>query len=126
MVDWGKGGCFMDSLFLSHAEQAAFDKFKTSDSAALSKDEYKLLLGYGLVEKSLDGSSGWFESLPDSGECRLSRKGIAFRSYQQAAQKRKRLETIRYTITTTIAVIALILSAIAIAAELGLMQFPPA
>lgn len=57
-------------------------------------------------------------SLTDSGKCYFERK--------MDLTSEKRIEWIRYIITTAIAVLALVVAAISLAAQLGLIQLPAA
>ena len=56
----------------------------------------------------------------------LTPAGQAYAEIQTDAIHDKRVENIKYVITTAIAVIALILAGISLAAQLGLIQLPQA
>lgn len=98
-------------IFLTTAEQAAFDKFSgDSETAMLAYNEFALLRNKGLVKDQMDGASGWFDALPEHGTCQLTDTGKSLRAYQTAEAKLRKTETLRYRITTGIALVALIKS----------------
>lgn len=74
MVDFSK-------ISLSDEERAAFKKFKKTDSAFLTAEEFKLLRQTKLIENSMDGSSGYFDALPSSGKCVLSVNGKRYKAF---------------------------------------------
>lgn len=98
-------------IFLTTAEQQAFDKFSgDNETAVLTYDEFALLRNKGLVKDQMDGASGWFDALPEQGMCQLTDAGKSLHAYQIAEAKSKRTEALRYRITTGIALVALIKS----------------
>lgn len=103
------------TITLSAEQQKAFDKFKNSNSACLTKEEFALLRKDKLLEPTMDGKSDWYSELPAAGECHLSDAGKRLRAYQASIAKAERKSTHRFTITTGIAIAALLNS---IAAEI--------
>ena len=100
----------VSKIILTSEEQTAFDSFRRSDSARLTREQFQLLSKKRLIQDSMDGSSGWFDGLPDSGLCRLSELGKDLRAYQAQQVRAVRRDFRRYWITTGIAVAALIKS----------------
>lgn len=72
-------------------------------------------MGYVTYRKNPDGRICEI-NLTDSGKCYFEKK--------KDISHEKRVEWIRYIITTVIAALALIIAAIALAAQLGLVQLP--
>lgn len=88
-------------IFLSQEVQAIFDKFKDSDTAELTREEFNQLRDVGLVRGSLGGVSDFFDGLPASGICKLSERGISLKAYQRLkssewATLRKEAKETRY------------------------------
>lgn len=57
------------TITLSAEQQKSFDKFKKSNSARLTKEEFMLLRKDKLLEPTMDGKSDWYSELPSVGEC---------------------------------------------------------
>lgn len=98
----------VSSVVLTDAERKAFDKFSQSDKAFLTKDEFKLLIQKKLILDSMNGKSGWFNDLPDYGECKLSPTGKDLKAYRAQQIRIAKKTDRRYWITTGIAIIALL------------------
>lgn len=77
----------------------------------------EVLKSMGYVEISQGIGGPRCVSLTASGKCYFERK--------MDLTAEKRVERIRYIITTAIAVLALVLAAISLAAQLGLIKLPP-
>lgn len=113
------------SIFvLSDYEQSLFDRFKDSEnaSATLTREEFNVLRKKDLVTGTINGKSGWFDELPESGVCTLSGFGKGLRAYQKKQEreqlknaKSERLKEIRAWITLGIAILGFALSVISIA-----------
>ena len=73
-------------IVLTEEELATFKKFKKSDTAFLTKEEFRLLERKGLLISVIDGKSTWFDGISD-GMCTLSQKGKEFRSYRKEHHK---------------------------------------
>lgn len=100
----------VSKIVLTDVEQKIFDRFKRTDSAELTKEEYKVLLHKNLILDSIGGSSGWFDDLPEKGLCSLSDVGKDLRAYQAQRSKAERKSSRRYWITTGIAIAAFLLA----------------
>lgn len=90
-------------IVLTSEAQSAFDKFKNSNTANLTRREFNLLAEKGLLLEHMDGHSSYF-NLPATGKCELSTKGEEFRIYQQGVKDRETTERKRFWITTLIAI----------------------
>ena len=101
---------------LTEKEQKAFNKFKRKDIAELTINEYNLLAWKRLVDDIQLDDNKIFS--PDPIQISLSRIGKELRTYHRGQLAKARKESIRYGITTFIAVIALILSIISICLKL--------
>lgn len=98
-------------MFLTPEEQRAFDKFAGgSDTADLTRDEFRLLLLKKLIVDSMDGKSAWFSDTPEHGICVLSNTGKELRAYQDMQAHNAKKSDRRYWITTGIAIAALVKS----------------
>lgn len=97
-------------LHLPKTESKLFQKFKHSDKAELTDQELRQLRMYGLVKGAINGKSDWFEDLPPKGTVVISDFGKQYREFLREKQH----ENIRYIITTSIAVAALIISIVSI------------
>ena len=73
-------------IVLTEEDLATFKKFKKSDTAFLTKEEFKSLERKGLLISVIDGKSTWFEGAFD-GMCSLSQKGKEFRAYRKEHNK---------------------------------------
>lgn len=73
-------------IVLTEEELATFKKFKKSDTAFLTKEEFKSLERKGLLISVIDGKSTWFEWAFD-GMCTLSQKGKEYRTYRKEHNK---------------------------------------
>ena len=98
----------ISTIVLTDAERKAFDKFSQSDKAFLTQDEFRLLIQKKLILDSMNGKSGWFDDLPDYGECKLSPTGKDLKAYRAQQSHVAKKADRRYWITTGIAIIALI------------------
>ncbi len=58
--------------------------------------------------------------------CEIRLRGKNYLLYLKSNQRQKHTETIRYVITTVIAVLALVLAGVSLAAQLGLISLPEA
>lgn len=101
-------------IMLSDRERKIFEKFKVSDTATLTREEFRLLREKGLVAGTMSGASDWFDSLPNKGVCKLSDRGRDLRSYQMLVRRKESTESVRYWITTVIAILALILAVVSL------------
>ena len=104
----------VSKIVLTDTEQAIFDRFRKTDSAELTIDEYKILIHKGLIKDSICGNSGWFSDLPEKGICSLSDKGKDLKAYQSMQRRLSRQASRRYWITTGIAVAAFLLSVVSL------------
>ena len=111
------------AFVLSDYAQSLFDRFKESEnaSAILTREAFQVLRDKGLVTNAINGKTDWFDTLPESGVCTLSRAGKALRTYQKKQvreqlqrSKVERRKEIRDWITLAVAVFGLILSIISI------------
>lgn len=100
----------VSKIVLTDAEQRLLNRFRESESAELTIEEYRVLLRKGLIKDSIDGSSGWFNDLPKKGICFLSDTGKDLQAYQNQQDRIRRQSSRRYWITTGIAVAALLMS----------------
>ena len=73
-------------IVLTDEESAVFKKFKKTNTAFLTKEEFRLLERKGLLISAIDGKSSWFDGISD-GMCTLSQKGKELRSYQKQHNK---------------------------------------
>ena len=99
-----------ETLRLPWKEFKVFKKFWHADKADLTQEEFKMLQDYRLVLGAINGKSDWFGDLPAHGLVEISQFGKQFREHA----KERRFDNIRYIITTSIAVVALILSIISL------------
>ncbi len=86
-----------------------------------------LSLENAITYESISGrapSGQYGQFLYDEAKIACTTAGSKFVEDYLEKQKEKRVESIRYNITTAIAVVALILAGISLAAQLGLIQFP--
>lgn len=97
-------------LYLPKPESKVFQKFKSSDKAELTAQEFCKLRNYGLVNGAINGKSDWFDDLPPKGIVVISDFGRQYREFL----REKRHDNIRYIITTSIAVAALVISIVSI------------
>ena len=97
-------------VHLPKPESKLFRKFKYSDKAELTDQEFCQLRNYGLVKGAINGKSDWFEDLPSKGIVVISDFGKRYREFL----REKSHDNIRYIITTSIAVAALIISIVSI------------
>lgn len=101
-------------IVLTKKEQTIFDKFKDTDSAALSTDEFHILKNKDLICNTIDGKTNWFEKYPSKGICVISDKGRNLRAYQ-LIEKRKDFKRIIWNIINTVlAATSVIVSIIAL------------
>lgn len=102
-------------IVLTETEKSLFQPFLTTDTNVLTREDYLALSQTGLIKHSLDGHSDWFpEQLPLTGVCEISDVGLQYRAYLKQEEEKQRLIDRRFRITTSISIIALVLSAIAI------------
>ena len=73
-------------IVLTEEDLATFKKFKKSDTAFLTKEEFKSLERKGLLISAIDGKSSWFDGISD-GMCTLSQKGKEYRTYRKEHNK---------------------------------------
>ena len=97
-------------VLLDKRERKIFKRFKHSDTAVLTKDEFKLLRKKDLVKGVLGGQSDSFDITIDKGLCEISDNGRDYRLYKQFVAKSVAIEWVRYAVTTAIAVAAFIKS----------------
>lgn len=95
-----------NQLHLPKSEAKVFRKFKSSDQAELTIQEFKKLRHYHLVKGAINGISDWFfDDLPAKGLVNISDFGKQYRE----RLREKHLENIKYVITTFITVAALLI-----------------
>jgi hypothetical protein len=95
-------------VLLDKRERKIFKRFKRSDTAVLTKNEFELLRKKDLVKGVLDGQSDWFKVKANHGICEISDNGRDYRLYKQFVAKSVAIEWVRYAVTTAIAVAAFI------------------
>lgn len=70
-----------EKIILTEEEQNIFDLFRSSDTAFLTVQQFKVLYRRGLIKQTINGKSFWYDDVAD-GICQLSEKGIYFREFQ--------------------------------------------
>lgn len=99
--------------------QQLFDRFKDSDTAEFTREEFEVLKGKKLVRDEIDGRSGWFDDLPAKGVCHISGFGKGLRIYQRNKSQVEKLARVRFWVPIVISnVIAIAALAVAIIALL--------
>lgn len=96
------------------------------ENPKVETEECKALYRYGLLQTAdlpcypseIDGEYTSINSLS------ITMEGVQYLRYAKAESKRRMGELVRYLVTTVIAILALVLSAISIAAQLGLIRLP--
>lgn len=89
-------------MILTPTEQAAFNKFRFTDSAILTSQEYHELIKRQLIQGVLNERIAIGEYDPNK-PCYISETGKQLRQYQLRSQKKEQEENKRYKITTIIA-----------------------
>lgn len=74
-------------IVLTKEQKKVFRKFKKSNSAILTIDEFKVMNGTALLEQAIDGKSTWFDVNVTKGVCKLSKHGIKYRAYLKEQKK---------------------------------------
>ena len=99
-----------DKIVLTEVEKSAFDKFSNSDTAKLSREEYKCLHRLGFIPQYMDE--------PNDRVYRLNNRGLHYRSFLSGqaleARRRKFRIWIPVLIDTVLSLSAIIISIIAL------------
>lgn len=114
------------TILLSDEEQKIFDKFKSDNSALLTRKEFNAMAKRGLVIGALGGKSNWFDNLPEIGVAHLSETGKSLKLYQKQTARKEHVARVRHWVpvfvSSLLSVIAIIISVIALLGELGILQ----
>lgn len=106
-------------LFLSASEEALFLKrFRKTDSAQLTRNEFMAFRSRGLVKGAMSGVSDWFDGLPDKGVCELSDKGKMFRAFLLSRIKETKKNDVSSALAICISILSLGLSVAAFVVSL--------
>lgn len=104
-------------IVLTQDEKKIFHKFKHSDNAHMSIDEFNIISKTGLIKSCIDGKDPFYPDSPQEGTCELSEYGKRYKAYLFNQYKHNRKESrkfwIPYLITTAIAVTGLVNSILA-------------
>ena len=90
-------------IYLSPQEQRVFDKFRRTDEAVLTAEEYHLLVSQFLVEPCPA-----VDDRPDHLSVTISAQGRALRAYQEERRRAAFINGLKYVIATVIAIIGLV------------------
>ncbi len=97
-------------LILTSQEQELFDRFKESDTATLTPEEYHILRKRNLILSEMSGNSPFFSDDLQSGVCKLSQIGKEFRAYQKKLDEAEHIARIRHWVPVAISAVALIIA----------------
>jgi hypothetical protein len=115
MIDYEK-------FILTAEERRYFERFKNEDQVILNNfTEYDLLYRKGLICPARDSEEEWIK-FPIIGT--ISRIGAELREYRRGNADRKKKDFLKYFVTTIIASLGFLLSAINLLITLGVIPKP--
>ena len=96
---------------------------KSKTKNLISPDIMHSLLDYSLIRQVITGQDGYGSPITD-GSCLINDRGTRYLIYLKQKAKPSKAEWIRYGITTVIAIAALIVSIIALKAQIPVTDLP--
>lgn len=110
------------SYSLTEEEKRIFRKFKRSNSARLTKAEFQTMLQSKLVDGGFGGEYYWFSNGSfDEGIACLSENGLRVKAAMRAEKKL----SVRYWITTGVAIAGLLLAILSLLMQHGIISLLP-